>query len=181
MTFLQVPPALWVYPLYGVGLCILSAIVVHILLKPGTVAFFQHLNDNGFTEFAETVNGRIAQVVFFLTLFQRGDETLFAQIFEHPQQAIMLSATIILASLPPAIELAETDRRNTGQYSGMNKIVVPPVIRGTLMQLYYNVGLDYVFTTNAEQVNSRWAMMGMAFYLWLGRPPMELIGFDMSY
>jgi hypothetical protein len=169
-----------VYPLYGVGLCFLTAIAVHVLLKPSTINFFQHMNDNGYTQFAETVNGRIAQVVFFLALFQRGESTLFEQISEHPGQAILISASIMLASLPPAIELAETDLRNTGKYSGMLKIEMPSFIRRTLMRLYYDLGLDYVFTPDAEQSNSRWAMVGMAFYLWLGKAPMEIIGFDMS-
>jgi hypothetical protein len=177
----KVPPALWAYPLYGVGICLIMAIIVHILLKPSTIDFFQHMNDNGFTQFAETVNGRIAQVVFFLAMFQRGDETLFAKISEHPDQAIVISASILLASLPPAIELAETDLRNTGKYSGMLKIAMPSGIRSALMRLYYDVGLDYVFTPDAEQSNSRWAMVGMGFYLWLGRPPMEIIGFDMGF
>jgi hypothetical protein len=181
MPSLQVPPALWVYPLYGVGICLVVATIVHVLLKPSTIAFFQQMYDSGFTQFAETVNGRIAQVVFFLAMFQRGDETLLSQISEHPVKAILISASIVLASLPPAIELAETDLRNTGKYSGMLKIAMPSSVRSTLMRLYYDVGLDYVFTPDAEQSNSRWAMVGMGFYLWLGKPPMEIIGFDMGF
>jgi hypothetical protein len=178
---MQVPHGMWAYPLYGMGICLVLAMTVHVLLKPGTLTFFQKLNDNGFTQFAETVNGRIAQVVFFLALFERGDETLFTQIAEHPMQAIVISTAILLASLPPAIELAETDLRGTGKYSSRLKLAVPPAVSSALMRLYYNVGLDYVFTPDAEQLNSRWAMLAMGFYLWLGRPPMELIGFDMSY
>ena len=69
------------------------------------------IREGGFTEFAETVNGRVAQVAFPLAVLETGNGDLLTQLSDHPVKALLLSAFIVYASLPPLFDSEENDRR----------------------------------------------------------------------
>jgi hypothetical protein len=119
------------------------------------------IREGGFTEFAETVNGRVAQVAFPLAVLETGNGDLLTQLSDHPVKAMLLSALIVYASLPPLFESAENDRRGASLF----KMAVPPEARRGLMNFYTVFELDKIFTPAAERTNSRAAMFAMGFYL----------------
>ena len=119
------------------------------------------IREGGFTEFAEKVNGRVAQVAFPLAVLETGNGDLLTQLSDHPVKALLISAFIAYASLPPLFDAAENDRRGASLF----KIAVPPEARRGLMNFYTVFELDKIFTPAAERTNSRAAMAAMGFYL----------------
>lgn len=119
------------------------------------------IREGGFTEFAETVNGRVAQIAFPLAVMETGNGDLLTQLSDHPIKALLLSGLIVYASLPPLFDAEENDRRGASLF----KIAVPPEARRGLMNFYTVFDLDKIFTPAAERTNSRAAMIAMGFYL----------------
>jgi hypothetical protein len=119
------------------------------------------IREGGFTEFAETVNGRVAQIAFPLAVLETGNGDLLTQLSDHPIKALLLSGLIVYASLPPLFDAEEGDRRGASLF----KMAVPPEARRGLMNFYTVFDLDKLFTPAAERTNSRAAMLAMGFYL----------------
>ena len=143
------------------GLFFILAVTLVPWLKPTTPFSFGKPKEGiDMTEFAETVNGRIAQIAFPLfVLTQHGDGNLLEEIVNRPAAPLLLSAVVACASLPPAIEAAELDHQLTRigpmeAFGGMLRAAVPSFVRRTLMRGYFELGLDGVFNPAAEQVNS---------------------------
>ena len=157
------------------GLFFAIAIAVAPWLKPTTMVSIGKPKEGiDFSEFAETVNGRIAQVAFPLfVLSEHGDGNLLEEIVSRPAFPLILTAVVAVASLPPAIEAAELDHLITRvgpleAVGGLLRAAVPPVVRRGLMRAYFDLGLDDIFNPAAEQTNSRWAMFALGLCLMLG-------------
>ncbi len=119
------------------------------------------IRNGGFTEFAEKVNGRVAQLAFPIGLTQTFDGDLLDQLAANPMQALALSSLILYASLPPLFDTRADDRRGISVF----KASVPAEVRKGLMEQYRSGGLDKIFTEEAERTNSRAAMIAVGFWL----------------
>jgi len=119
------------------------------------------VRNGGFTEFAEKVNGRVAQVAFPLGLMETFNGDLIDQLAAHPIQVIFWSLLTVYASLPPMLDERTDDRRSIAVF----KASVPAEVRTGLQDAYDKAGLDKIFTPEAELTNSRAAMIAMAVWL----------------
>jgi hypothetical protein len=119
------------------------------------------IRNGGFTEFAEKVNGRVAQLAFPIGLTQTFNGDLLDQLAANPMQALALSSLILYASLPPLFDTRADDRRGISVF----KASVPAEVRKGLMEQYRSGGLDKIFTEEAERTNSRAAMIAVGFWL----------------
>ena len=119
------------------------------------------IRNGGFTEFAEKVNGRVAQLAFPIGLTQTFNGDLLDQLAANPMQALALSSLILYASLPPLFDTRADDRRGISVF----KASVPAEVRKGLMEQYRSAGLDKIFTEEAERTNSRAAMGAVGFWL----------------
>eukprot|EP00960_Hanusia_phi_P074039 768138-Hanusia_phi.AAC.2 len=119
------------------------------------------IRNGGFSEFAETVNGRVAQLAFPLAVGETFNGDLLSQIADHPIKVLLLCALVTYASLPPLFEARTDDRRGASVF----KAAVPPEVRKGLVSVFETFELNKIFSPEAELTNSRAAMIAMGFYL----------------
>mmetsp|Transcript_2121 Transcript_2121/g.9641 ORF Transcript_2121/g.9641 Transcript_2121/m.9641 type:complete len:222 (-) Transcript_2121:168-833(-) len=104
----------------------------------------------GFTETAERINGRLAQVGFVLAVQNTFNGDVLELIAKYPLLVFLTVAGIAGASLVPTC--------NPQGY-------FPDGIKDTTMKAYEGAGLGDVFSAKAEMINGRAAMLGMAVFI----------------
>ena len=104
----------------------------------------------GFTETAEKINGRLAQVGFVLAVQNTFNGDVLTLIAKYPLLVALVTAGIAGASLVPVA--------NPQGY-------FPEGLKGTVMKAYEGANLDDVFSEKAEIINGRAAMLGMGVFL----------------
>ena len=104
----------------------------------------------GFTETAEKINGRLAQVGFVLAVQNTFNGDVLTLIAKYPLLVFLTVAGIAGASLVPTC--------NPQGY-------FPDGIKDTTMKAYEGAGLGDVFSAKAEMINGRAAMLGMAAFI----------------
>lgn len=119
------------------------------------------IREVGFTEFAEKINGRIAQVAFIIGLGETFNGDILTQLAEHPVKAMILAGFITAASLPPVFDARTEDRRGIALFNSL----VPVSVRDTALSLFSSTGADKIFTEKAELTNSRAAMAAIGVWL----------------
>jgi hypothetical protein len=104
----------------------------------------------GFTETAEKINGRLAQVGFVLAVQNTFNGDVLTLIAKYPLLVALVTAGVAGASLVPVA--------NPQGY-------FPEGLKGTVMKAYEGAKLDDVFSEKAEIINGRAAMLGMGIFL----------------
>ena len=104
----------------------------------------------GFTETAEKINGRLAQVGFVLAVQNTFNGDVLTLIAKYPLLVALVTAGIAGAPLVPVA--------NPQGY-------FPEGLKGTVMKAYEGANLDDVFSEKAEIINGRAAMLGMGIFL----------------
>ena len=100
----------------------------------------------GFTKQTETINGRLAMIGFlagFGALFT-GD--ILTQFANAPRTTIIVTLAIITASVIPTVK---------------PEGYVPDAVKGGVEKVFNDFGLSDIFTTKAEMINGRAAMIGI--------------------
>jgi|TARA_B110000977_G_scaffold107532_1_gene139997 hypothetical protein len=104
----------------------------------------------GFTETAEKINGRLAQVGFVLALQNTFNGDVLTLMAKYPLLVALTVAGIAGASLVPVA--------NPQGY-------FPEALKGSVMKAYESVGGGDLFSEKAETINGRAAMLGMGIFI----------------
>ena len=104
----------------------------------------------GFTETAEKINGRLAQVGFVLALQNTFNGDVLTLMAKYPLLVSLVVIGIAGASLVP-----------TANPQGY----FPDALKGSVMKAYESAGLNDVFSEKAELINGRAAMLGMGIFI----------------
>lgn len=104
----------------------------------------------GFTETAEKINGRLAQVGFVLAVQNTFNGDVLELIAKYPLLVLLTVAGITGASLVPTCA-------PQGYF--------PDALKETTMKAYEGAGLGDIFSAKAEMINGRAAMLGMAVFI----------------
>ena len=104
----------------------------------------------GFTETAEKINGRLAQVGFVLALQNTFNGDVLTLMAKYPLLVALTVAGIAGASLVPIA--------NPQGY-------FPEALKGSVMKAYESVGGGDLFSEKAETINGRAAMLGMGIFI----------------
>ena len=104
----------------------------------------------GFTETAEKINGRLAQIGFVLALQNTFNGDVLTLMGRYPLLVALVVSGVAAASLVPTC--------NPQGY-------FPDALKGSVMKAYESAGLDDVFSEKAEMINGRAAMLGMAVFI----------------
>ena len=104
----------------------------------------------GFTETAEKINGRLAQVGFVLAVQNTFNGDVLTLIAKYPLLVFLVVAGITGASLVPTA--------NPAGY-------MPEGLKSSVMKAYEGANLGDVFSEKAELINGRAAMVGMGIFL----------------
>jgi hypothetical protein len=104
----------------------------------------------GFTETAEKINGRLAQVGFVLAVQNTFNGDVLTLMAKYPLLVFLVVAGVAGASIVP-----------TANPQGY----FPDALKGSVMKAYESAGLNDVFSEKAETINGRAAMLGMGIFL----------------
>jgi surface antigen len=105
---------------------------------------------SGWTPMAELINGRCAQIGFVLAILNTFNGDVLTGISSHPISVALTVLAIAGASAVPVVE---------------PKGYFPDALKDGVMGVYKGAKLDEKFTTTAEMVNGRAAMVGMFAFL----------------
>lgn len=123
---------------------------------PGSEALFVEkygetlYREAGFTETAEKINGRLAQVGFVLALQNTFNGDVLDLMARYPLLVAIVVSGIAAASLVPVA--------NPQGY-------FPDALKGSVMKAYEGVGGGDIFSEKAEIINGRAAMLGMGIFI----------------
>jgi hypothetical protein len=104
----------------------------------------------GFTETAEKINGRLAQVGFVLAVQNTFNGDVLTLMAKYPLLVFLVVAGVAGASIVP-----------TANPQGY----FPDALKGSVMKAYESAGLNDVFSEKAELINGRAAMLGMGIFI----------------
>ena len=106
--------------------------------------------ESGWTDTAELINGRLAQVGFVMALMNTFNGDVLDMMARSPLVVFLVGASITGASL---VQVAQP------------KGYFPDGLIDATMKAYEGAGLNEVFNATSEKVNGRAAMVGMAVFL----------------